>query len=123
MILLDTHIFIWCRTNSRRLPPRIRAELSKPIMVFVSHVSAWEIAIKRGLGRIDLGETFEDGIARGGFRLLPISLPQIERVVKLPATHRDPFDRLLIAQALEEGLTIATVDPAFADYGVPLLSR
>lgn len=121
MILLDTHVFIWCRTRSRRLPSGIRRAIEKPGIVFVSYLSAWEIALKQSLGRLEIDESFNEGIARGGFRLLSLSLPQIARLPELPHHHRDPFDRMLICQALEEKLTIATIDPRFALYGVSLV--
>jgi len=121
MILLDTHIFIWCRMKSRRLPAGIKRAVEKPGIVFVSYLSAWEIALKQSLGRLEIDESFEEGIARGGFRLLPLSLQQVARLPALPHHHRDPFDRMLICQALEEKLILATVDPRFALYGVPLV--
>jgi PIN domain nuclease of toxin-antitoxin system len=121
MILLDTHVFIWCRTNSPRLPSAIRNAVASPGIVYVSHISAWEIALKQSLGRLEIDESFEDGIARGGFRPLPVSLAQIARLPTLPHHHRDPFDRMLVCQALEERLTIATVDRHLGLYDVPIL--
>lgn len=91
----------------------------------VSIVTAWEIAIKQSLGKLDLPKPAErwlpEVLRRTGFDVAEISLAAALRVRALPWHHRDPFDRLLIAHALEEGCTIVTYDDAFAAYGVPLL--
>jgi PIN domain nuclease of toxin-antitoxin system len=90
--------------------------------VYVSAASTWEIAIKAALGKIkvDLAQVVEAARATG-FAALPISISHTLRLRDLPSHHRDPFDRILIAQALEEGLTIVTHDPAFGAYPAPTL--
>ncbi|HWP63211.1 MAG TPA: type II toxin-antitoxin system VapC family toxin, partial [Candidatus Binatia bacterium] len=87
----------------------------------VSAASAWEIAMKRSLGRLDAPDDLGDAIRVVGFDELPIAIAHALAVGRLPMHHRDPFDRLLIGQALVEGLTIVTRDPNFAPYGVPIL--
>jgi PIN domain nuclease of toxin-antitoxin system len=91
-------------------------------MVFVSVASGWEMAIKSGLGKLRLSETFAQGMARGGFDLLAIDYAHLERLAMLPQLHRDPFDRMLVAQAQVERLTIVSSDPALANYGVPVVA-
>ena len=87
--------------------------------VFVSPANIWEIAIKRALGKIDAeAEIIATAAAESGFKELPVRVSHALRIATLPAIHRDPFDRLLIAQALVEGLTLATRDRVFRSYGV-----
>ena len=114
--MLDTHALLWALAQPRRLPGRIAATLRDPgNAVHLSAASTWEIAIKAALGKI---KADVDAITRAareaGFDELPISVAHTVRLPALPSHHRDPFDRLLVAQALEEGLTIVTHDPAFA---------
>ena len=123
MILLDTHVYLWCRSAPKKLPRHLRAAIAEPGLVFVSYASAWEMAIKVGLGRLQVEESFEQGLALGGYRSLPISLQHIAKVAELPHHHRDPFDRMIVAQAIVEGLTIATVDPSLGAYGVSLVQN
>lgn len=120
-LLLDTMVFIWARENAKALPRGMRAAIASADMVYVSIASGWEMAIKTALGKLRLTETFVQGMARGGYDLLSIDYAHLERVASLPHHHRDPFDRMLIAQAQAEGLTIATADPEFHRYGVPLV--
>ena len=89
--------------------------------VFVSAVSAWEIAIKAALGKIVAGAALADAIRDYGFLPLAVSVEHGDALRALPPHHRDPFDRMLIAQAGIEGLTIVSRDPAFVPYGIPLL--
>ena len=86
--------------------------------MYVSAASAWEVAIKIGLGRLRPARTVEQAAAESGFLELPITFRDAERVAGLPAHHRDPFDRLLVAQAELEGLTLVTRDPVFERYAV-----
>lgn len=121
--MLDTHALLWALAQPRRLPGRIAATLRDPgNAVHLSAASTWEIAIKAALGKI---KADVDAITRAareaGFDELPISIAHTVRLPALPSHHRDPFDRLLVAQALEEGLTIVTHDPAFAAYPAPTL--
>ena len=96
--------------------------ISEAETVYVSLASAWETAIKVSLGKLILDARFEDGVRESDFRSLPIEFRHAERVVELPKHHRDPFDRMLIAQALVEDLTIVTSDRQIARYDVATLS-
>jgi PIN domain nuclease of toxin-antitoxin system len=121
-LLLDSHIFFWFLINSDRLTTAHRSEIAdRTRPVFVSAVSAWEIAIKVKLGKWPeaavLLPDLSLKVVAAGFELLPISFAQAERAGSLELLHRDPFDRLLAAQALDLGIAIATVDPAMARLG------
>lgn len=122
-LLLDTHALLWWKAGSRKLGPSARRAVERQAStVWVSAASAWEIAIKSRLGRITLAEPLHrwmpDGLERDGFSLLSITMNHAVAVAALPDHHDDPFDRLLIAQAREEGLTILTADDAFDGYDV-----
>lgn len=122
-MLLDTHAFLWWVGAGRKLPRRARSAVgSGRNECFVSIATAWEIAIKVSLGSLRVESSLErflpDQIAANGFQPLPIDLRHTARVATLPFHHRDPFDRLLVAQALEEELAVVTADPVFAEYGV-----
>jgi PIN domain nuclease of toxin-antitoxin system len=126
-LLLDTHVFLWWLDDDPRLGGGARARIADPAAaVFVSAATAWEIAIKSGLGRLHLAEPAEDfvprEIERGGFRPLPVTVDHALAVRTLAPHHRDPFDGLLIAQARCEGLRIVTADAAFAAYGIATLA-
>lgn len=120
-ILLDTHVLIWWDENAR-LSRAARAAIESADQVYVSAVSGWEIALKASLGRLRPVRTAADAIADSQFEELPLRLRHAEALVKLPWHHRDPFDRMLIAQALGERLTIVTRDRAFSAYEVPLIA-
>lgn len=109
---------MWALSAPARLPKRVRAEIEDPDnVVFVSAASAWEIAIKRALGKIDIDvDQIAKACATTGFEELPVRIAHTARVAALPPHHRDPFDRLLVAQALEEGLEIVSRDPALRAY-------
>jgi len=122
-LLLDTHAFLWWVGAGRTLSRRARSAIgSRRNECFVSVATAWEIAIKVSLGSLrvegSLDRFLPDQIAANGFQPLPIDLRHAARVATLPFHHRDPFDRLLVAQALEEELAVVTADPVFAEYGV-----
>jgi PIN domain nuclease of toxin-antitoxin system len=119
-LLLDTQVLIWWDEGGRLAPEARRAIRDAP-EVFVSAASAWEVAIKTALGRLRPSRTVEDAVRESGFLELPITFRHAARVTSLPPHHRDPFDRLLVAQAGVEHLTLVTRDPAFAPYGVPFL--
>jgi PIN domain nuclease of toxin-antitoxin system len=120
-LLLDTHAFIWWRVNDPRIRRGTRQIVASADRVFVSLVSAWEAAIKVGLGRLRIPEPFKSGIEKSGFEPLPIAFSHVERVAELPHHHGDPFDRMLIAQAMVEGLTVVTGDRRFSSYGVQVV--
>lgn len=118
--LLDTHAFIWAVASPQHLPKAIRDLLkSNDTEVFCSVISVWEIAIKKSLKRIEFPiETLEGILDKASFSLLPLELSHTKAFAKLPPLHRDPFDRMLIAQAKSEGFTIITRDSEFDRYGV-----
>jgi PIN domain nuclease of toxin-antitoxin system len=119
-LLLDTHVLIWW-DEGRRLAPDARRAIEEADAVYVSAASAWEIAIKIGLGRLRPTRTVEQATAESGFLELPISFRHAQHVAELPMHHRDPFDRLLIAQADVEELTLVTRDPVFGQYPVEMI--
>jgi len=125
-LLLDTHILLWTALSPARIARACRTEIENPDNeVFVSLVSAWEIAIKQSLGKLDLAKPAErwvpEVVGRSGFAWAPFGPSDALRVRALPWHHRDPFDRLLIANAIEQGLTLATHDEAIAAYDVGVL--
>jgi PIN domain nuclease of toxin-antitoxin system len=120
-LLLDTHVFLWWRSDDRRLGDAAREAIAHAELVFVSAASAWEAAIKQALGRLELPDSFQAGVAESGFERLSVTFPHADRAGALPPHHRDPFDRMLVAQAIEEHLTLVTHDAALAAYDVPIL--
>lgn len=120
-LLLDTHVLIWWDEGASLSRPARRA-IGEANEVYVSAVSAWEIAIKTSLGRIRTTRTVSQAAADSGFAEMPVTFAHAERVAKLPWHHRDPFDRLLVAQAISERLTLVTRDRSLARYRVALLA-
>lgn len=121
--LLDTHVFLWWVEDDKRLSRRARKTIALPENeCLLSLASVWEMAIKISLGKLRLAaplETFlPNHLSVNGFRELPLDFRHVARVARLPFHHRDPFDRLLVAQALEEDLALVSADEAFAAYGV-----
>lgn len=119
-LLLGTHVLIWWDEGSR-LTAGARRAIREADDVYVSAASAWEVAIKTGLGRLAPSRTVEQAAAESGFLELPVTFRHAARVATLPPHHRDPFDRLLVAQAAEEGLVLVSRNPTFGPYGVPLV--
>ena len=120
-LLLDTHTFLWWRSAQSRLGADARHVIAEAETVYVSMASAWEVAIKISIGKLKLDSRFEDGVSESGFRPLPIAFRHLDRLTTLPFLHRDPFDRMLIAQALADGLTIVTDDRQIGGYEVAWL--
>ena len=120
-LLLDTHAFIWWRGTPSRLGRTAQHAIAEAEDVYVSMASAWEATIKVSIGKLRLDSRFEEGISESGFRPLPIAFRHLDRLVSLPYLHRDPFDRMLVAQALADGLTIVTDDRHIARYEVEWL--
>lgn len=114
-LLLDTHVLIWWDAG-QRLSAAARTAIRDADEVYVSAASAWEIAIKASLGKIVSSRSVAQATAECGFFELPVTFAHAEQLATLPALHRDPFDRLLVAQALTEDLTVVTRDPAIARY-------
>jgi len=126
-LLLDTHILLWYISAAGRLPARIRDRIRDPdAEVYLSVVSVWEAIIKYQLGKLTLPEPPQTYLPRERelhrIASLPVDEASVIRLMYLPMLHRDPFDRLIICQALEHGLTIATVDDRVRAYAVPVLS-
>ena len=125
-ILLDSHTFIWFLTGNQRCSPRARQAIeATDAAVFVSAASAWEIATKVRLGRldveVDLAQDFDGHLARERFESLSISTEHGIRAGSLPGSHKDPFDRMLVAQAQIESLVIVSNDGQLDGYGVSRL--
>jgi PIN domain nuclease of toxin-antitoxin system len=120
-LLLDTHVALWALTDDPRLSQRARVLIEDPANdVFVSAASVWEIAIKHALGRGDMpisGDQALDWFRQAGYQLLPIAPEHAAAVEQLPSHHRDPFDRLLVSQAITEPLRLMTHDPLVLRYG------
>ena len=122
-LLLDTHAYLWFLADDPCLSATARAAImSLDNQIFASLASAWEIALKVKLKKLTfpspLARSFEQGCAAGAFQMLPISLAHIEKTTELDFVHRDPFDRLLVAQALVKDLAVVSRDQVFEDYGV-----
>ncbi|MFN7551043.1 MAG: type II toxin-antitoxin system VapC family toxin [Pseudomonadota bacterium] len=116
-VLLDTHVFLWAVTGVPSLKPPARRLIEGADAVFVSSASVWEIAIKAGLGRIDAGpDLLVPAIEASGFIELTVTASHAARVAHLPRHHGDPFDRLLIAQAVSEPMHLLTADRALLKY-------
>lgn len=124
-LLLDTHVWLWLQTEPGRVAPDLREEMEHPgTDLFLSAASAWEIAIKHGLGKLHLpmdpGSYVLDRMRRGSVTALVVTHEHALAVSDLPDHHRDPFDRLLVAQAQLEDLELVTVDSALGQYDVRL---
>lgn len=125
-LLLDTHAVIWWMCGDQRVSAAARDAIRDPDNdLLMSTASAWEISTKHRLGKLPGVSAVLDGLAanlrRAKIQVLPIELDHAQTAGALPGPHRDPFDRLLMAQAHLEKLTVVTVDPVFHDYGVPVL--
>lgn len=125
-LLLDTHALLWWALDDRRLGSKARQAIATSTEVYVSAASIWEMAIKLGLGKLELVSLEPEDLPtlpeRLGFLELAISSVHAARVADLPTHHGDPFDRLLLAQAICESLVVVTADKRFVPYGVPLLA-
>lgn len=122
-LLLDTHILLWWLQDSRELVREARALIEAPDhLVYVSAASVWEVAIKAAIGkiRIDLA-AFDAAVGASMFTPLSIAARHAIAAAQLPPLHRDPFDRMLVAQSQAEGLQIVTHDPVIARYGPALV--
>ena len=120
-LLLDTHVVLWWQRDDRRLNRRAREAIATADVVWVSSVSAWEAAIKSALGRLRLTEPFGVLVKVDDFTELPVTLVHADRLQTLPKHHRDPFDRMLVAQALTERATIVSSDRLLEPYGAEMI--
>ncbi len=120
-LLLDTHVLLWLQTEQERLGASLALLEDEANELFVSAVTTWELAIKVGLGKMAVPAAVLDFVetraARIGATLMPISHAHAAGVVRLPEVHRDPFDRLLVSQAIAEGATLLTADAVLRGYG------
>lgn len=122
-LLLDTHVLLWWLAADASLGKRARAAIGAPrASVFVSAASAWEISIKRALGKLVAPDDIAEQLAAHRFEPLSITIDHASAAGDLSPHHADPFDRMLVAQAHAEELTIVTRDPRFASYGIPTLA-
>jgi PIN domain nuclease of toxin-antitoxin system len=121
-LLLDTQIVLWQLQGSRTVRGEARAAIERASELAFSVVSFAEIGFKAAIGKLTVPADLHDQVLRSGLRIVGLAPDHGLLVAQLPLHHRDPFDRLLIAQARQEGLTIVTADPRFADYGVPVIA-
>jgi PIN domain nuclease of toxin-antitoxin system len=121
-LLLDTHALLWWRGEHRRIGASAHDAIEDPdVPVFFSAASVWEIAIKHAVGKLNMPESLVGTMQDRGFTELAVNVSHALRAAALPAHHRDPFDRMLVAQACEENLTLVTNDARIAAYDVPIL--
>jgi PIN domain nuclease of toxin-antitoxin system len=119
-LLLDTQVWLWWQGDDARLGPRARDTIARAAEVCVSAASVWEIAIKSGLGKLTLPRSY-DIVAEleiDGFQPMPVDIAHAQATSSLPQIHRDPFDRMLVAQSMVEGLVLITADRDLSRYGI-----
>ena len=121
-LLLDTPILLWWLADVPPVTERLLQYLSKADVVMVSAASVWEMEIKKAKGLLETPGDIDKAIESNGFRPLSISVAHSMLAGQLPALHKDPFDRMLLAQATLEGLTLVTRDRTLVEYGVPILA-
>ncbi len=118
-VLLDTHALLWALADDERLSTSAREVIvDESNDILVSVVSAWEIAVKRALGKLEAPDNLQSVVAEAGFLQRLVLFGDCKRLSKLPLIHRDPFDRMLVCQALEEGIPIVSRDPLIASYPI-----
>jgi PIN domain nuclease of toxin-antitoxin system len=120
-LLLDTHVVLWWLADDPQLPDEIKDRLDHEPDVRVSSATIWEIVVKQALGKITAPEGLPERVRDTGFRELPIGFAHAMAAGRLPLIHRDPFDRMLVAQARCEGLTLVTGDSRCQQYDVAVL--
>ena len=122
-LLLDTHAFVWCLSDVSRLAEDARNAIADPRNdVFVSAVTGWEISVKRAKGRMTAPDNLSAMVEKKGFIHLPLTFHHAEQAGNLPMHHRDPVDRMLIAQAQAEGLVLVTRDALIPLYGIRVIA-
>jgi len=121
-LLLDTHVLLWALGEPAKLAPAVRAEIESPDSnVFVSAASSWEISIKRGLGKLETPDDLEDQLQLKRFTELPVHFRHVAVLARLPTLHRDPVDRMLVAQCLCDDLVMVSHDEQVLAYPVKSL--
>lgn len=121
MFLLDTHTLLWFLYNDGNLPKTVLDKIAEAPVVYTSIASVWEIAIKQSIGKLNISSTpseIASGCRDSDIAILPIRPSHLDALKELPAIHKDPFDRLIIAQAREEGLVVVTRDSTIPKYPV-----
>jgi len=122
-LLLDTHVLLWWLDASPSISEIARNKIADPgNLVFISAAAIWEIRIKQALGKLKIPAGFRQVLERQPFELLPVTVEHAHAIGNLPSHHRDPFDRMLIAQAKVEGLTLVTHDRIFQQYRIPIIA-
>lgn len=118
-LLLDTQVLLWVLLGARQLAGKARAMVDGAEEVHVSSVSLWEASIKAATGKLKVDlDRLDERLAENGFEQLPVTWSHVRQLRHLPLLHRDPFDRMLVAQAMVENLTIVTLDARIVAYGV-----
>ncbi len=121
-LLLDTHVLIWALSTPERIKPKVQDLLTNvDNIVLVSVASLWELQIKKSLNKISLPDDFISQLQENGFELLDINYKHIAKLAELPLIHRDPFDRMLIAQTIYEDLSLITSDSEIIKYDVQII--
>jgi len=120
-LLLDTHVVLWWLTDDHALTDDLKGVLDQEPDIYLSSVTIWEVALKQAIGKLAGPDDLPERVRDCGFRELPIVAAHAMVAARLPWHHRDPFDRMLIAQAQTEGFTLVTRDPAIRKYEVSIL--
>jgi len=122
ILLLDAHALLWWLADDPGLDASTRAAIADPATdVLVSAATVWEVGIKRSLGKLEAPDDLIGAIDASGFDGLPVTLADVDLAARLPAHHRDPFDRMLVAQATRLGAVIVSRDGAFEPYGIDMI--
>lgn len=121
-LLLDTHIVIWWLADDPTLSGDVKIVLDVEPDVYLSAATVWEVAVKQAIGKLKQPPDLAERVRGSGFKILPITADHAITAARLPPVHRDPFDRMLVAQARCEGLTLLTRDPDIRRYDVPVLT-
>jgi PIN domain nuclease of toxin-antitoxin system len=119
--LLDSNVLLWLNLDPSRIPGAVIGDLDAADEVYFSAASAWELAIKQSLGKLHMTGTISAFVAKAGLLEIAVTTRFAEAAALLPMHHRDPFDRIIVAQAMEEGLTLITADRRLASYGIKIL--
>lgn len=121
-LFLDTHVLLWWLDDNPLLSKQAKKYIADvDNIIFISAVVIWEIRVKEALGKLEIAPDFFNIVKQQGFEILSITAQHANKVGDIPMHHRDPFDRMLIAQAIEESLTIVTHDRAFKAYKIPII--